>query len=79
MRVGTYSGLSSISPLSLCVTRVGIYLTAGRNPFVLVMAAGSILGSFIGGWLLGLVPNAVLLPLLAIILVLSALKVWKHK
>jgi uncharacterized protein len=46
---------------------------------VLVMAAGSILGSFIGGWLLGLVPNAVLLPLLAIILVLSALKVWKHK
>jgi uncharacterized membrane protein YfcA len=47
--------------------------------FVLVMAAGSILGSFIGGRLLGLVPNAVLLPLLVVILVLSALKVWKHK
>jgi uncharacterized protein len=46
---------------------------------LLVMAAGSFLGSFIVGWLLGLVPNAVLLPLLAIILVLSALKVWKHK
>jgi hypothetical protein len=27
----------------------------------------------------GLVPNAVLLPLLVVILVLSALKVWKHK
>jgi uncharacterized protein len=47
--------------------------------FVLVMATGSIVGSFIGGRLLGLVPNAVLLPLLAAILVLSALKVWKHK
>ena len=30
------------------------------------MAAGSIVGSFIGGQLLGLVPNAVLLPLLAL-------------
>jgi uncharacterized protein len=47
--------------------------------FVLMMAAGSILGSFIGGRLLGVVPNAVLLPLLAIILVLSAVKVWKHR
>lgn len=46
--------------------------------FVLVMAAGSIFGSFIGGRLLGLVPNALLLPLLAIILVLSAVKVWRH-
>jgi uncharacterized protein len=47
--------------------------------FVLVMAAGSILGSFIGGRLLGLVPNAILLPLLAMILVLSAVKVWRHE
>lgn len=52
---------------------------AENRRFVLVMAAGSILGSFIGGRLLGLVPNAVLLPLLAVILVLSAFKVWKHK
>jgi uncharacterized protein len=43
------------------------------------MAAGSIVGSFVGGRLLGLVPNGVLLPLLAIILVLSAVKVWRHK
>jgi uncharacterized membrane protein YfcA len=56
------------------------FVVLGENRrFVLVMAAGSILGSFIGGRLLGLVPNAVLLPLLAVILVLSALKVWKHK
>jgi uncharacterized membrane protein YfcA len=52
---------------------------AENRRFVLVMAAGSIFGSFIGGRLLGFVPNGVLLPLLATILVLSAVKVWKHK
>jgi hypothetical protein len=36
-------------------------------------------GSFIGGRLLGLVPSTVLLPLLAIILGLSAVKVWRHR
>jgi uncharacterized membrane protein YfcA len=43
------------------------------------MAAGSLVGSFIGGRLLGLVPNALLLPLLAVILMLSAVKIWRHK
>jgi uncharacterized membrane protein YfcA len=47
--------------------------------FVLVMAVGSIFGAFLGGRLLGLVPNAVLLPALATILVISAWKVWHHK
>lgn len=46
--------------------------------FVLVMAAGSVAGSFIGGRLLGIVPTPVLLPLLAAILVVSAMKVWRH-
>jgi uncharacterized membrane protein YfcA len=56
------------------------FAVLGENRrFVLVMAAGSIVGSFIGGRSLGSVPNAVLLPLLAIILVLSAVKVWMHK
>jgi uncharacterized membrane protein YfcA len=56
------------------------FVVLGENlKFVLVMAAGSIVGSFIGGQLLGLVPSAVLLPLLAAILVLSAIKVWRHK
>lgn len=54
-----------------------VVLSENRR-FVLVMAAGSIAGSFIGGRLLGLVPSAVMLPLLAAILVLSALKVWRH-
>lgn len=46
--------------------------------FLLVMAAGSIVGTFIGGQLLGVVPNSILLPLLATLLLLSAVKVWKH-
>lgn len=46
--------------------------------FVLTMAAGSIVGTFIGGRLLGLVPSSVLLPLLAFILLVSAVKVWRH-
>jgi uncharacterized membrane protein YfcA len=37
------------------------------------------MGMFVGGLLLGLVPKAVLLPLLAAILVISAVKVWRHK
>lgn len=56
------------------------FVVLGENKrFVLVMAVGSIAGSFVGGRLLGLVPNSVLLPLLAVILVLSAYKVWRHK
>ncbi|WP_233372086.1 sulfite exporter TauE/SafE family protein [Roseateles cellulosilyticus] len=52
----------------------------GQNkPFVLVMAAGSLVGAGIGGALLGIVPSAVLLPLLSAILVISAVKVWRHK
>ncbi|MCA1909905.1 MAG: sulfite exporter TauE/SafE family protein [Magnetospirillum sp.] len=46
--------------------------------FVLVMAAGSLVGAYAGAQALGLVPNAVLIPALAAILVLSAIKVWRH-
>ncbi|RNJ41285.1 hypothetical protein B5V01_27850 [Mesorhizobium erdmanii] len=52
----------------------------GRNKkFLLIMAAGSIVGTFIGGQLLGRVPSYALLPALAPILVISAIKVWQHK
>lgn len=55
------------------------FAVLGRNrAFVLVMALGSIAGAFAGGRLLGVVPDAVLLPLLAAILVVSAVKVWRH-
>lgn len=52
---------------------------ARNGLFVLVMAAGAILGAFIGGQLLGIVPSAILLPALAAILLVSAVKVWRHK
>lgn len=52
----------------------------GKNrTFMMVMAVGSLVGAFIGGLLLGLAPSAILLPLLAVILVISAVKVWRHK
>jgi uncharacterized protein len=40
--------------------------------------AGSIVGSYIGAQLLGLIPSPVSLPLLAVILLVSAVKVWRH-
>lgn len=56
------------------------FAVLGRNKlFVLMMAIGSIVGSFMGAKLLGIVPNSVLLPLLAIILLVSAAKVWGHR
>jgi uncharacterized membrane protein YfcA len=55
------------------------FVVLGENrTFVLVMAAGSIVGAFIGGQLLGLIPSVVLLPALAVILLVSAVKVWRH-
>lgn len=47
--------------------------------FVLSMAIGSILGAALGGQLLGIIPSGVLLPALAAILVISSVKVWRHK
>jgi len=49
-----------------------------NRAFLLVMAAGSVAGASIGGLLLGIVPDAVLLPGLAVILLVSAVKVWRH-
>lgn len=51
----------------------------GNRAFVVVMAAGSFAGSFIGGRLLGVIPDGVLFPALALILVVSATKVWQHQ
>jgi uncharacterized protein len=50
-----------------------------NRTFLLIMALGSMVGTFIGGRLLGIVPAYVLLPTLAAILVISAVKVWRHK
>lgn len=46
--------------------------------FVVAMAAGSVVGTVIGGLLLGVVPSAVIVPLVVVLLLLSAWKVWRH-
>jgi len=50
-----------------------------NRTFPLVMAAGSLVASMVGASLLGVVPSALLLPAFAIILVVSAWKVWQHR
>jgi uncharacterized protein len=52
-------------------------LRANKN-FVLAMSAGSIAGTLLGGLLLGVVPSSVLIPLLSLLLIASAVKVWRH-
>lgn len=64
--------------ISRYMDRRGLELVRANLRFVLVMAVGSIVGTFIGGLLLGIVPTSILLPLLAGILVISAYKVWRH-
>jgi uncharacterized protein len=52
-------------------------LRANRR-FVIVMSVGSIAGTILGGLLLGAIPSAVLVPLLVLLLLFSAVKVWRH-
>lgn len=46
--------------------------------FVLIMAVGSIAETLLGGLLLGLTPATILVPALGTLLLLSAIKVWRH-
>lgn len=50
-----------------------------NKTFVLVMTAGSITGTIVGGLLLGVVPTAVIIPLLVALLLASSVKVWRHQ
>ena len=42
-------------------------------------AVGSIVGAYVGGQLLGIVPSGVLIPMLVLILLISAVKIWRHR
>jgi uncharacterized membrane protein YfcA len=56
------------------------FTVLGQNTrFLGIMAAGSVLGAYLGARLLGLIPGTILLPLLALILVLSAIRIWRHR
>ena len=48
-------------------------------PFAVSMIAGSIAGALIGARLLAFVPVTALVPILALILVISAVKIWRHE
>lgn len=51
---------------------------ARNRGFVVLMAVGSVAGVAVGGQLLGLVPEVILLPVLVVILLVSSVKVWRH-
>jgi len=51
---------------------------ADNHSFVVTMALGSVAGTVLGGLLLGAVPAAVVVPALVLLLLVSAVKVWRH-
>lgn len=51
---------------------------AKNKEFVLLMASGSFAGAFLGGMLLGIIPSKLLIPILTVVLAISAVKVWRH-
>jgi uncharacterized membrane protein YfcA len=60
-------------------SRDGSFAVLGANlRFTLVMAAGSVAGAVLGGLLLGVFPDLVLIPALAVILLVSAVKLARH-
>ncbi|MEW1674871.1 sulfite exporter TauE/SafE family protein [Streptomyces noursei] len=61
-------------------SRDGSFAVLGANRrFTLVMIAGSVTGSVLGGLLLGVFSDSVLMPALAVILLISAVKLARHK
>lgn len=55
------------------------FTVLGQHPgFIAAMAGGSILGTFLGALLLGVVSEAFLVPLVVALLLFSAVKVWRH-
>ncbi|MFI6744484.1 sulfite exporter TauE/SafE family protein [Nonomuraea sp. NPDC050451] len=60
-------------------SRDGSFAVLGTNlRFVAVMVAGSLTGALLGGLMLGVIPDLVLIPTLAIVLLISAFKMARH-
>lgn len=60
-------------------SRDGSFTVLRRHArLVTTLALGSVAGTVTGGLLLGVVPEAILVPGLAALLLLSSIKVWKH-
>jgi len=61
-------------------SRDSTFAVLSRNGrFAAAMAVGSVVGSFVGAQLLGLIPGAALLPILALVLLISSVKLWLHR
>jgi len=79
---GTLSLMVSLPTMLVAFARYSRDASFGvlrRNAaFLMAMAIGSIIGAVIGGTLLGVVPDSILVPLLVLILLISATKVWRH-
>jgi uncharacterized membrane protein YfcA len=84
-------GIKTAGSLSLAVSlptmlvafarysRDGSFMVLRRHGrLVGALAFGSVIGTALGGLLLGVVPEAALVPALAGLLVLSSVKVWRH-
>jgi uncharacterized membrane protein YfcA len=50
-----------------------------NRAFVVTMAVGSVIGTYLGARLLPHIPSVWLVPVLVAILVVSAVKVWRHR
>lgn len=60
-------------------SRDGSFAVLGANRrFTLVMAAGSVAGAVLGGLLVGVFPDLVLIPALAVMLLISSVKLARH-
>ena len=73
---GGATGIGWLGGLIIGLREQGIDL--GTADTVIGTSAGSVVGTLIGAALLGLVPGHVLLPMLAVLLVASAWKIWRH-
>ncbi|WP_306420218.1 TSUP family transporter [Streptomyces javensis] len=80
--VGSLSLLVSLPTMLVAFARYSrdaSFAVLGANRrFALVLAAGSVAGAVLGGLLLGVFPDAVLIPVLAVILLVSAAKLARH-
>ncbi len=79
---GSLSLLVSLPTMPVAFARYsrdGSFAVLGENlRFTAVMAAGSVAGAVLGGLLLGVFPDLLLIPLLAVVLLVSAAKLARH-
>ncbi|MFD6248987.1 sulfite exporter TauE/SafE family protein [Streptomyces roseolus] len=79
---GSLSLLVSLPTMLVAFARYsrdgGFAVLGAHLRFTAVMAAGSIAGALLGGLLLGVFPDLVLIPVLAVILLVSAVKLARH-